>query len=78
MMPLPEVILYTRAGCHLCEDAEALLRRYGLQPQLVDIDSNPELRERWHTTIPVIEIDGVVRFKGLVSEPLLVRLLAKQ
>ncbi len=70
------VILYTRPGCHLCEDAEKLLRRYGLIPKLVDIDTDPELTNRYNLTIPVVEIDGKERFRGVVNEVLLRRLLA--
>ena len=38
-----EVILYTREGCHLCEDADQLLRKYGLSPKLIDIDEDEHL-----------------------------------
>jgi len=71
-----EVILYTRNGCHLCEDAAELLTRYGLQPQEVDIDADPALRERFTTCVPVVVIDGKVRFRGRVNEVLLKRLLS--
>ncbi len=70
------VILYTRPGCHLCEDAEKLLRRYGLIPRLVNIDTDPELTNRYNLTIPVVEIDGKERFRGVVNEVLLRRLLS--
>jgi glutaredoxin len=70
------VVLYTRRGCHLCNDARALLERHGLQPQLVDIDANPLLRERYNECVPVVEIDGKERFRGRVNEVLLARLLA--
>jgi glutaredoxin len=72
------VKLYTRDGCHLCEDAHQLLRRYGLVPQLVDIDAVPQLRERYDCCVPVVEIDGKVRFRGRVNEVLLRRLLRKR
>jgi glutaredoxin len=75
-MPAADVILYTRAGCHLCDDADALLRRYGLEPHLVDIDADPELRERYDACVPVVEIDGRERFRGRIDERLLRRLLA--
>jgi glutaredoxin len=72
------VILYTRRGCHLCDDALALLRRHGLSPSEVDIDDDPQLRERYDTCVPVVEIDGQVRFRGRVDELLLRRLLNAQ
>lgn len=73
---MPSVILYARAGCHLCEDAERLLARHGLAPRLVDIDGDPALRERFTTCVPVVEIDGKIRFRGRVNDVLLKRLLA--
>jgi glutaredoxin len=69
------VVLYTRNGCHLCEDAEQLLRQEGLTPTLVDIDHDPELKSRYDTCVPVVEIDGQVRFRGRVEPVLLRRIL---
>jgi len=73
---MPRVIIYTRSGCHLCEQAEALLVRHGLRPTLIDIDADPALRERYNECVPVVEIDGQERFRGRVNEVLLKRLLA--
>lgn len=69
------VVLYTRAGCHLCDDARDLLVRHGLSPESVDIDADPQLRERYDCCVPVVVIDGVERFRGRVNEVLLRRLL---
>jgi glutaredoxin len=69
------IILYTRKGCHLCEEAQAVLLRYGLVPRLVDIDETPQLRERFDQCVPVVEIDGRIRFRGRIQEGLLRRLL---
>jgi glutaredoxin len=71
-----DVVLYTRRGCHLCDDALALLRRHGLAPREVDIDAAAELRARYDSCVPVVEIDGRERFRGRVDERLLRRLLA--
>lgn len=71
----PAATIYTRAGCHLCDDAERLLRRYGFEPRLVDIDSDPALVEKFTQCVPVVEIDGRVRFRGRVNEVLLRRLI---
>ena len=76
MNQLPQrVTLYTRQGCHLCDDALALLREFGLEPHLVDVDASPELRKRFDTCVPVVEIDGKIRFRGRVDRVLLRRLL---
>ena len=69
------VILYTRTGCHLCDDAHRLLLAYKLQPQVVDIDANPDLRQQFNTCVPVVEIDGKIRFRGRVNEVLLRRIV---
>jgi len=70
-----DVILYTRTGCHLCDDARQILVEHGLEPQSVDIDTDPKLRDRFDTCVPVVEIDGKVRFRGRVEPVLLQRLL---
>jgi glutaredoxin len=73
---MDNVVLYTRRGCHLCEDALAILRRHSLRPRLVDIDADPALRRQYNDCVPVVEIDGRERFRGRVNEVLLTRLLA--
>jgi glutaredoxin len=70
------VLVYTRIGCHLCDDARAILEAHGLDPRLVDIDSDPSLREMFNDCVPVVEIDGKIRFRGRVDAVLLRRLLA--
>jgi glutaredoxin len=69
------VVLYTRNGCHLCDEAQLLLERHGLTPRTIDIDADPELRERFDTCVPVVEIDGRVRFRGRIEPRLLGRIL---
>ena len=72
-----KVELLTRSGCHLCEEARALLESYGLVVEPIDIDERPDLREQYCDCIPVVRIDGVVRFRGRVNEVLLQRLLRR-
>ena len=72
-----KALLYTRAGCHLCDDAHLLLLRHGLTVETVDIDGDAELRERYDQCVPVVWIDGRERFRGRVSEILLKRILAR-
>jgi len=74
-MSVHRVVLYTRVGCHLCEDARALLVRNGLSPLEVDIDGDAELQSRFNECVPVVEIDGQIRFRGRVDPVLLKRLL---
>jgi glutaredoxin len=57
-----EVVLVTRDGCHLCEDAEAVLRRLrdelGYDYREVDVDASTVLRDAFGDRVPVILIDG--------------------
>lgn len=69
------VELYTRAGCHLCDQAAAMLDRYGLSYQAIDIDADDALRARYNECVPVVMIDGKERFRGRIDELLLRRLL---
>ena len=74
-MHTPQVVLYTRDGCHLCEHAQQVLESHGLRPTLVDIDADPNLFARYGTCVPVVKIDGKERFRGNVNPTLLKRLL---
>jgi glutaredoxin len=53
-----EVTLYTRPGCHLCDEAKAaiapLLRDFGAALLEVNIDEDSVLRERYGWDVPVI------------------------
>src|SRR4051812_36209451 len=77
--PPPRVVVYTRQGCHLCDDAWALLEaerlRYGFQLTAVDVDTDPALAAQYGLEVPVVEVDGKVRFRGRVNPVLLRRLL---
>src|SRR5262245_43421766 len=75
----PQFIVYTRRGCHLCEHAwgqlEAARRRHGFSLAAVDVDTDPELAGRYGGQVPVVVLDGKVRFRGCVNPVLLARLL---
>ncbi|PQO39118.1 glutaredoxin family protein [Blastopirellula marina] len=73
-----QVVLYTRQGCHCCENAEAVVRKFVSDITRVDIDSDPELLQKFNTLVPVVEINGKVRFRGKVSPMLLERTLAAE
>ncbi len=75
-MEKPTAVLYTRQGCHLCDEAHAILVRHGVDVELVDIDATPDLRQRYTQCVPVVTIDGRERFRGRVDPVLLRRLLA--
>ena len=74
--PDDQVVVYTRPGCHLCEEAERLLREQGWPPTVINVDdpSNTDLRERFDSCVPVVQIVGVIRFRGRVDPVVLRRL----
>ena len=47
--------LYTTAGCHLCELAEAILMEIDITPELIEIGDDDALVAQYGTTIPVIK-----------------------
>jgi glutaredoxin len=72
------IVLYTRQDCHLCDDAKEILHRYGdYLPEIdeLNIDTDPVLKEKFGDCVPVVEIDGKIRFRGRVNEILLRRLI---
>ncbi|MET0469099.1 MAG: glutaredoxin family protein [Aeromicrobium sp.] len=56
------VVVFTREGCHLCAAAEAMVAEIcadtGDTWARVDIDDDPELRERFTEQVPVTFVDG--------------------
>jgi glutaredoxin len=74
--------VYTRAQCCCCHKALELLeefqKRYGFRIEVVDIDADPELRKVYDTEVPVVAIEGKVRFRGVVNRALLARLLTAE
>jgi glutaredoxin len=70
-----KTVLYSRDGCHLCNVAEQVLVDHGLRPVIVNIDDDANLVDRFDTCVPVVEIDGKIRFRGHVDRVLLRRLL---
>lgn len=61
------VRLYTRPGCHLCDEARGEMLAAGVSPLIrleeIDIDSDPELVRRFGWDIPVIFIGDALAFK---------------
>jgi glutaredoxin len=61
------IVLVTRDGCHLCDDALALLHQLGIDPEVADVDSDDELHRLYDFRVPVVLIDGVVVAEGRIS-----------
>jgi c-di-GMP-related signal transduction protein len=61
---MADVVVYSRPGCHLCEEAlEQIValhaEGYRFNLHEVDIESNDLLLRRYLERIPVVEVDGV-------------------
>jgi hypothetical protein len=84
--PLPDLVLYTRPGCHLCDEARDSIQSVledraarGLPiPRRVerDIDRDPDLRAAYGATIPVVEL-GDRRLDLAISAGRIRRLLTQ-
>jgi hypothetical protein len=84
VVPLPDLVLYSRAGCSLCDEARDAIRvvlaersTLGLSvPVLVerDIEADPELHRRFFERIPVVEL-GTRRVELVVTVGKMRRLL---
>ena len=62
------VVVFTAPGCHLCGPAVGVVRSVcGSNFTIVDITTDSELKLRYRERIPVIEIDGVERFRYEVT-----------
>ena len=80
MAEAPDVVVYSRKGCHLCEVVKESLaklsRRGGFSWREVDVDSDTELRRRFNDEVPVVFIDGRKAFKYRMDEQEFLRKLA--
>ncbi len=54
-----QLTLYSREGCHLCEDMQNLLPAYldeaGLSLDIIYIDNNSDLEQQYGTLVPVLK-----------------------
>ena len=57
------VTIYSRLGCHLCDDAENVLEslreELNFEIEVINIDIDPELIKLYSDQVPVIHIDGI-------------------
>ncbi len=67
----PRVTFYTKAGCHLCEEARDMLDDIAAQTTFelteIDIRSDNELFERYRYRIPVIIIEDDTILEGRIE-----------
>ncbi|MEO5779038.1 MULTISPECIES: glutaredoxin family protein [Arthrobacter] len=80
-MATPEIILITKADCHLCADARSSVHRVaqtlGLDWKERSIDDDAALRERYAEEIPVVLVDGIQRDFWKIDEARLERTLRR-
>ena len=60
-MSLPQIRVYSRPGCHICEElVEALLPRVRrrAEVEVVDIDTRDDWRKAYDIRVPVVELNG--------------------
>jgi len=72
------VVVYSKPNCPLCDTALGVLHDYARwlpDIEVVNIVGNTELEAAHAESVPVVEIDGRVRFRGVVSAELLERLI---
>jgi glutaredoxin len=62
------LVLYGRPGCHLCDEARAVLERIGHPFEEVDIEADDRLLARYLERIPVIALDGAEIYDFFVDE----------
>jgi glutaredoxin len=64
------VIIYSRPGCHLCDEAKAVIQNAGCNESFtleeINIESDEELLRKYKYDIPVVTIDGVEAFRHRV------------
>ena len=65
---MKRLVMYSRPGCHLCDEARAVLLRVGEPFDEIDIDSDDELFKRYLERIPVIALDGEELYDFFVDE----------
>jgi predicted thioredoxin/glutaredoxin len=60
-------VLVTRQGCHLCDQALALLRSLGHEPELADVDADDRLHDLYDWRVPVVLVDDRVVAEGKID-----------
>jgi glutaredoxin len=77
---MPRLTLYTKPDCCLCDEAAQVLERVrgrvGFELEVIDVGSEPELRERYGERVPVLLVDGEPAFEYELDDAALERRLA--
>jgi hypothetical protein len=71
------LVLVTRQGCHLCDQALELLRSLGHDPKLADVDSDDRLHDLYDWRVPVVLLDDSIVAEGNITRDQLEKALGK-
>jgi glutaredoxin len=78
-MSKPHVIIYSRPGCHLCDEAKAAIMSAGCSDSFtveeINIESDEELLRKYKHDIPVVVIDGLETFIHRVNPQDFIRVI---
>lgn len=73
------IVFYTRAGCHLCDDARVWLEELdgeiGFEMEVVDIDLEPKRGQAYLEKIPVAQIGGLILIYPFTKDELKIAIL---
>ena len=76
------VTLYSRPGCHLCDDMKAVVKNVArtipLSLQEIDISTDAALEAEYGLEIPVLLVEGKKAAKYRIEEGALIRLLTSR
>ena len=73
----PEVVLYSRHRCPLCEQAKEAMYGAGIRFREIDISADRHLEQEYGTRVPVVEVDGRFVFDGGMDPQSLAELIAE-
>ncbi|MCX7782789.1 MAG: glutaredoxin family protein [Meiothermus sp.] len=59
-----DYVLISRKGCHLCEEAEAMLAAQGIAHIVQDVDADENLKKTYTFRVPVLLKEGKVLLEG--------------
>ncbi len=76
-----KIIVYTVPGCHLCDDAIALIRsfssKYELEVSIIDILASSELIDKYQHDVPVVFAGGEEIFRHGIGRDELAQIFRK-
>lgn len=81
LQPGTRVVIYSRPGCHLCEEAKKVIEGSGYRGEYtleeINIESDAELLRQYRHDIPVITINGEEAFRHRVNSSEFVEMMRR-